>query len=69
MNDLKEKLRKLDSDQRRQFIINLCQICDRDFGNSEIDPSDVFDPNEMSQMFLIDCSCEQYAEALYNTIK
>ena len=44
-------------------------ICDRDFGNSEIDPSDVLDPNEITQMMLIDCSDEQYAEALSLTIK
>lgn len=62
-------LKKLNSEQRRQFIINLCIICDRDFGNSEVDPSDVFDPNEMAQMFLIDCSSEQLAEALFLTIK
>lgn len=68
-HSIRKVCKKLNSEQRRQFIINLCGICDRDFGNSEVDPSDVLDPNEMAQMFLIDCSSEQLAEALYLTIE
>lgn len=69
IHSVQKACKKLNPNQRREFIINLCNICDRDFGNSEVDPSDVFDPNEMAQMFLIDCSSEQLAEALYLTIK
>lgn len=63
--ELQQRLKTLSPEERRQFIINLCIICDRDFGNSEVDPSDVLDPNEMSQMFLIDCSIAQMNEAFY----
>jgi hypothetical protein len=67
-NAIIDVLKTLDHDQRTKFIHELCKICDDDFGNSEISPSDVFDPNEMSQMFLIDCSCEQYCEALLKAV-
>lgn len=69
IHQIKFALKKLNCPQRKKFIHKLTAICDRDFGNSEVDPSDVLDPNEMAQMFLIDCSSEQLAEALFLTIK
>lgn len=66
---MKKELKKLNSSQRRLFVQCLCEICDRDFGNGEVEPSMVFDPNEMVQMFLIDCSEEQYEEALKLTLE
>jgi hypothetical protein len=48
---------------RRLFIQKLTVICDNKFGNSEIDPSDVFDVVEMTAMMLIDIEPVDYAKA------
>jgi hypothetical protein len=68
VNSMRRALKTLGPAHRRKFIGELCVICDREFGNSEIDPSDVFDPNEMSQMFLIDAGPELYREAYLRTL-
>lgn len=39
-------------EQRNESVHQLCIICDREYGNSEISPSDVLDPLEMAVMFL-----------------
>ena len=54
---------------RREFMVQLCTIADERFGNSDISPSDVLDPNEMAQMFLIDCDASDYCQAIVKTLK
>ena len=39
-------------DQRSKAILELVKVCDREHGNSEVSPSDVYCPIEMSAMFL-----------------
>lgn len=68
-NPMIEAARQLPSTLRRNFITHLCEICDREFGNGELDPSDLLDPNEMTAMMLIDTTPKHLAEAFLKALR
>jgi hypothetical protein len=55
-------------EQRNEAVRQLCIICDREYGNSEIEPSDVLDPVEMSAMFL-SCPPNFRTESILKALK
>lgn len=68
LHAIKQATKRLEYQERRVFVQNLCIICDRDFGNGEIEPSDIYDPVEMSAMFIIDAQTDQLCEAFLKTL-
>ena len=68
LDDLQWVDESLTVEQRNESVRQLCIICDREYGNSEIDPSDVLDPLEMSVMFL-SCPPNFRTEAILKATK
>jgi hypothetical protein len=58
---------KLTPEQRLKAVQALCVICDDAYGNSEIAPSDVFSPIEMTVMFL-SCRPHMRTEAILKSL-
>jgi hypothetical protein len=58
----------LTPEQHNESVRQLCIICDREYGNSEITPSDVLDPAEMAAMFL-SCPPNFRTEAILKATK